>query len=37
MQEEEAFEAISKGEVTDGDVLVIGYEGPKGGPGIEKC
>jgi dihydroxy-acid dehydratase len=34
--EEEAFEAISKGEVTEGDVLVIRYEGPKGGPGMRE-
>lgn len=34
--EEEAFEAISKGKVTEGDVLVIRYEGPKGGPGMRE-
>jgi dihydroxy-acid dehydratase len=34
--EEEAFEAISKGLVTEGDVVVIRYEGPKGGPGMRE-
>jgi dihydroxy-acid dehydratase len=34
--EEEAFEAISKGQATEGDVVVIRYEGPKGGPGMRE-
>jgi dihydroxy-acid dehydratase len=34
--EEEAFEAISKGQVAEGDVVVIRYEGPKGGPGMRE-
>jgi dihydroxy-acid dehydratase len=34
--EEEAFGAISEGLVTEGDVLVIRYEGPKGGPGMRE-
>jgi dihydroxy-acid dehydratase len=34
--EEFAFEAISNGEITDGDVVVIRYEGPKGGPGMRE-
>jgi dihydroxy-acid dehydratase len=34
--EEEAFDAISKGLVTEGDVVVIRYEGPKGGPGMRE-
>jgi dihydroxy-acid dehydratase len=34
--EEEAFEAISKQKVTSGDVVVIRYEGPKGGPGMRE-
>lgn len=34
--EEEAFEAISKGQVKGGDVVVIRYEGPKGGPGMRE-
>jgi len=32
--EEEAFKAISAGEIRSGDVVVIRYEGPKGGPGM---
>ena len=34
--EEEAAEAISKGKIEKGDVLVIRYEGPKGGPGMRE-
>jgi dihydroxy-acid dehydratase len=34
--EEAAFEAISKREIKSGDVLVIRYEGPKGGPGMRE-
>ncbi len=34
--EEEANEAILAGQVTDGDVVVIRYEGPKGGPGMRE-
>ncbi|MBT5017006.1 dihydroxy-acid dehydratase [Candidatus Peregrinibacteria bacterium] len=34
--QEEALDAILKGEVTDGDVVVIRYEGPKGGPGMQE-
>jgi dihydroxy-acid dehydratase len=32
--EEEAVKAIRKGEIRKGDVVVIRYEGPKGGPGM---
>ena len=32
--QEEAQEAIDKGEVREGHVVVIRYEGPKGGPGM---
>ncbi len=32
--EQEAFEAIKKGEVEKGDVVVIRYVGPKGAPGM---
>ena len=32
--EEDAMVAINGGEVVDGDVVVIRYEGPKGGPGM---
>jgi dihydroxy-acid dehydratase len=34
--EEDAFEAISNREVVEGDVVVIRYEGPKGGPGMRE-
>ncbi len=34
--EEETVEAIFKGEVEEGDVIVIRYEGPKGGPGMRE-
>ncbi|MDQ3872759.1 MAG: dihydroxy-acid dehydratase [Thermoproteota archaeon] len=34
--EESAFEAISKRKIIDGDVVVIRYEGPKGGPGMRE-
>ena len=34
--EEEAFEAIQKGSIKSGDVLVIRYEGPRGGPGMRE-
>jgi dihydroxy-acid dehydratase len=34
--EEEAVEAILKGRVGEGDVVVIRYEGPKGGPGMRE-
>ncbi|MGL4727824.1 MAG: dihydroxy-acid dehydratase [Bosea sp. (in: a-proteobacteria)] len=34
--EEDAFEAVSKRQYKEGDVLVIRYEGPKGGPGMRE-
>ncbi|MFQ5880386.1 MAG: dihydroxy-acid dehydratase [Dehalococcoidia bacterium] len=34
--EEEAFAAISRREIKEGDVVVIRYEGPKGGPGMRE-
>jgi len=34
--EEEAFEAVEKGNYKEGEVLVIRYEGPKGGPGMRE-
>jgi dihydroxy-acid dehydratase len=34
--EEDAFAAVQKGEIAVGDVLVIRYEGPKGGPGMRE-
>jgi dihydroxy-acid dehydratase len=35
-QEETALEAIFGGEIHPGDVVVIRYEGPKGGPGMRE-
>ena len=35
-REELAVEAINKGEIKPGDVVVIRYEGPKGGPGMRE-
>ncbi len=35
-REEFAFDATSKGEIEEGDVMVIRYEGPKGGPGMRE-
>ncbi len=32
--EEEMVEALERGEIRDGSVIVIRYEGPKGGPGM---
>jgi dihydroxy-acid dehydratase len=32
--QEEALEGISKGDVKEGNVVIIRYEGPKGGPGM---
>jgi dihydroxy-acid dehydratase len=34
--EEDAFEAVSKRKIMEGDVVVIRYEGPKGGPGMRE-
>ena len=34
--EEKAFEAISKRGILEGDIVVIRYEGPKGGPGMRE-
>ena len=35
-REEYAFDSIAKGEIDEGDVIVIRYEGPKGGPGMRE-
>ena len=35
-QEEPAFQAIQRGEIREGDIVVIRYEGPKGGPGMRE-
>jgi len=34
--EEEAFAAVEKREILEGEVVVIRYEGPKGGPGMRE-
>lgn len=34
--EESACDAIMAGEIVEGDVVVIRYEGPKGGPGMQE-
>jgi dihydroxy-acid dehydratase len=34
--EEECFDAVVNGKFKSGDVLVIRYEGPKGGPGMRE-
>lgn len=35
-REEDAFQAVQKGQIKANDVLVIRYEGPKGGPGMRE-
>ena len=35
-REAAAMEALTKGEIVSGDVVVIRYEGPKGGPGMRE-
>lgn len=35
-QEEDALDAIYNGKINPGDVVVIRYEGPKGGPGMRE-
>ncbi|MBI3076212.1 MAG: dihydroxy-acid dehydratase, partial [Deltaproteobacteria bacterium] len=35
-REEDAFAAVQRGEIKAGDVVVIRYEGPKGGPGMRE-
>ena len=34
--EEDAMEAIMNGKIKEGDVIIIRYEGPKGGPGMRE-
>jgi dihydroxy-acid dehydratase len=34
--EVEAHHAVNEGKINDGDVVVIRYEGPKGGPGMQE-
>ncbi|MFQ5880969.1 MAG: dihydroxy-acid dehydratase [Candidatus Methylomirabilales bacterium] len=35
-REEDAFAAVKQGRIKSGDVVVIRYEGPKGGPGMRE-
>jgi dihydroxy-acid dehydratase len=35
-REREAMDALTRGEIEHGDVVVIRYEGPKGGPGMQE-
>jgi dihydroxy-acid dehydratase len=35
-REQDAFQAVQQGEIKPGDVVVIRYEGPKGGPGMRE-
>ncbi|RNJ79230.1 MAG: dihydroxy-acid dehydratase, partial [Nitrosopumilus sp. H8] len=35
-REELAFDAVARGEIEEGQVMVIRYEGPKGGPGMRE-
>ena len=35
-REEDAFEAVQAGQIGPGDVVVIRYEGPRGGPGMRE-
>jgi dihydroxy-acid dehydratase len=35
-REEDAFAAVKKGKVKPGHVIVIRWEGPKGGPGMRE-
>jgi dihydroxy-acid dehydratase len=35
-REEDAFQAVQQGRIKDNDVVVIRYEGPKGGPGMRE-
>ncbi len=35
-REEDAFAAVKAGKIREGDVIVVRYEGPKGGPGMRE-
>jgi dihydroxy-acid dehydratase len=35
-REEDAFQAVQRGQIKSNDVVVIRYEGPKGGPGMRE-
>ena len=35
-REEDAFTAVKKGRIKPNDVIIIRYEGPRGGPGMRE-
>jgi len=35
-REEDAMQAVTAGQIQDGDVVIIRYEGPRGGPGMRE-
>ena len=35
-REEDAFDAVQHGRINEGDVIIIRYEGPRGGPGMRE-
>jgi dihydroxy-acid dehydratase len=35
-REEDALSAVLKGQIKDGDIIIIRYEGPRGGPGMRE-
>ena len=35
--EELAMEAVRQGKIKPGDVIIVRYEGPRGGPGMARC
>jgi dihydroxy-acid dehydratase len=35
-REEDAMNAVTEGRIKDGDIVVVRYEGPKGGPGMRE-
>ena len=35
-EEQAAFQAVQRQEIKSGDIVVIRYEGPKGGPGMRE-
>ena len=35
-REEDAMDAVTHGKIKEGDIIVVRYEGPKGGPGMRE-
>jgi dihydroxy-acid dehydratase len=35
-REEDAMEAVTTGKIKEGDIIIVRYEGPKGGPGMRE-